>query len=302
MHILIVRNNSNPAAVEASHELAAHFRGRGIGYTACDAFDLPRQPGKPIDCAPAGEELDAPEPDGGMADLALVVVLGGDGTVLRAASMAGTSGVPLLGINFGHLGFLSNPSDDGVVRVVEAALAGHVVREDRSNLHIEASRVSAGADGAEEQRVLATYFALNELAITRGNLGRVVNLSVAVNGDKFMTIRGDGVVLASATGSTAYALSAGGPVVSPAHRGMVMVPLAPHSLRSRAAVTAQGEVVTIDLADDDATQSSSFFVDGALVERTGRVDRFTVRIGTRPTTLLRYDYGGFHSRAAQTFL
>ena len=302
MHILIVRNNSNAGAMAASHELMAHLASKGMTYSACDAFSLPRDPGKPIDGEDDSAGLRFADADGEHT-VGLVVVLGGDGTVLRAARMVGTSGVPIIGINFGHLGFLSNPSNGGVVQVVEAALAGDVVREERSNLHIEASvatRDSAGAVVGE--RHFASYFALNELAITRGNLGRVVGLSMAVNGDSFMTIRGDGVVLASATGSTAYALSAGGPVISPAHRGMVMVPLAPHSLRSRAAVTADGEVVTIDLADDEATRSSSFFIDGALLHLCEGVSRFTVRTGERPTTLLRHRYDGFYSYAAKTFL
>ena len=302
MHILIVRNNSNAGAIAASHELIAYFQQQGIGYGACDAFDLPRFPNKPIDDEDDSSGLTCVD-ETGSHTVDMVVVLGGDGTVLRAARMVGTSGVPILGINFGHLGFLSNPSNGGVVQVVEAALAGDVTREERSNLHVEASMATFDEQGAlTGDSHFATFFALNELAITRGNLGRVVTLSVAVNGDAFMTIRGDGVVLASATGSTAYALSAGGPVISPAHRGMVMVPLAPHSLRSRAAVTADGEVVTIDLAGDDATRSSSFFIDGALLCLDGKANRFTVSTGARPTVLLRHQYDGFYPYAAKTFL
>ena len=302
MHILIVCNNSNAGAVAATDELIAYFQRKGIGYSACDTFDLPRDAGKPIDDEDDSAGLTYVDSTGSH-QVDMVVVLGGDGTVLHAARMVGTSGVPILGINFGHLGFLSNPSNGGVVQVVEAALAGDVTREERSNLHIEASIATFDERGAlADDAHFATFFALNELAITRGNLGRVVKLSVAVNGDAFMTIRGDGVVLASATGSTAYALSAGGPVISPAHRGMVMVPLAPHSLRSRAAVTADGEIVTIDLAGDEATRSSSFFVDGTLLSLDGAVNRFTVSTGERPTVLLRHQYDGFYPYAAKTFL
>jgi NAD+ kinase len=280
----------------------AYFSKQGITYRASDSFDLPRQPKVPVD----GEDDSAGlryEDGAGTHTVDLVVVLGGDGTVLRAARMVGTSGVPIVGVNFGHLGFLSNPGDDGVVRVIDAALSGDVVREERSNLHIEAGYLPHDPHG-EHAKVhhYASYFALNELAITRGNLGNMVGLSVSVNGDPFMNIHGDGVVLASATGSTAYALSAGGPVVSPAHRGMVMVPLAPHSLHSRAAVTAEGEVVTIELSQDDGTRAASHFIDGELLQKGSVVNHFRVSAGACPTTLLRYKYDGFYSYAAKTFL
>ena len=302
MHILIVRNNSNAGAVTASRELMEYFTEQGITYSASDSFDLPRQPKIPVDNENDSNGLHYVDAFG-THPVDLVVVLGGDGTVLRAARMVGTSGVPIVGINFGHLGFLSNPGDDGVVRVVDAALSGDVVVEERSNLHIEAGYLPHASLGDEAKvHHYASYFALNELAITRGNLGNMVALSVSVNGDPFMNIRGDGVVLASATGSTAYALSAGGPVVSPQHRGMVMVPLAPHSLHSRAAVTAEGEEVTIELSSDDGTRAASHFVDGELLQRGSVVNHFTVRAGSRPTTLLRYRYGGFYSYAAKTFL
>ena len=302
MHILIVRNNSNAGAMTASQELVEYFEHQGITYSASDSFDLPRQPGVPIDGEDDSQGLRYWDSDGEhLVDM--VVVLGGDGTVLRAARMVGVSGVPIVGINFGHLGFLSNPSDDGVVRVVDAALSGDVVRENRSNLHIDAGYIPHNRLGeTPDIHHYASYFALNELAITRGDLGNMVKLSVSVNGDPFMNIRGDGVVLASATGSTAYALSAGGPVVSPVHRGMVMVPLAPHSLHSRAAVTGYNEVVTIELSHDDGTRAASHFIDGQLLNRGAIMNHFTIREGSRPTTLLRYKYDGFYSYAAKTFL
>ncbi len=301
MHILIVRNNSNAGAMAASGELVSYCERHGIGFSTSDSLDLPRSPQTPVDGEDDADGLVFVD-DAGKSVIDLVVVLGGDGTVLRAARMVGDSGVPIVGVNFGHLGFLSNPDDDGVVRVVDAALSGDVVREERSNLHIDAGHLYAVDDEEDKLRHLASYFALNELAITRGNLGNMVDLSVAVNGDPFMRIRGDGMVLASSTGSTAYALSAGGPVVSPAHRGMVMVPLAPHSLRSRAAVTGEGETISITLSHDDGTRAASHFIDGTLLPQGAVANYFQVRTGAHPTVLLRYRYDGFYSYAAKAFL
>jgi NAD+ kinase len=301
MHILIVRNNSNAGAMAASSELVSYCKAHNIGFSTSDSFDLPRLPQTPVDNEDDSDGLLFID-EAGKHTLDMVVVLGGDGTVLRAARMVGDSGVPIVGVNFGHLGFLSNPGEDGVVRVVDAALSGDVVREERANLHIDAGYLYSVDDEEDKVRHLASYFALNELAITRGNLGSMVDLGVAVNGDPFMRIRGDGVVLASATGSTAYALSAGGPVVSPAHRGMVMVPLAPHSLRSRAAVTGVGETITITLSHDDGTRAASHFIDGTLLPQGAAANRFQVRTGEHPTILLRYRYDGFYSYAAKAFL
>lgn len=301
MHILIVLNNSNEGAVDASRELMAHLERNGMTYTVRDSFELPRLPGHPVDGEDDSEGLMLAD-EAGVHRVELVVVLGGDGTVLRAARMVSTSGVPIIGINFGHLGFLSNPSDDGVVRIVEAALAGDVVREERANLNINVGYLVNTKPGEAQLCRFSSYFALNELAVTRGSLGRVVDVSVTVNGDRFANIRGDGVIIASSTGSTAYALSAGGPMVAPSHAGMVMVPIAPHSLRSRPLVTAPGEVVTLELSQDKATRAASHFIDGDLLSIDGFASRFRIRTGSRPTTLLRYDYNGFYSYAAKTFL
>lgn len=301
MHILIVLNNSNEGAVVASRELESHFGRSGITFSISDSYDLPRQTGHPIDDEDDSRGL-LYEDAAGSHLVDLIVVLGGDGTVLRAARMAGTSGVPIVGINFGHLGFLSNPGDDGVVRVVDAALSGDVVREERANLRVDLANIAHGGEASGEISHIASYFALNELAVTRGSLGHVVELQVSVNGDRFANIRGDGVIIASSTGSTAYALSAGGPMVAPSYTGMVMAPIAPHSLRSRPLVTAPGEEVSIELSRDEATLSAGHFIDGELLDVGPGANLFRVRTGEKPTTLLRYKYDGFYSYAAKTFL
>ena len=119
MHILIVRNNSNSQAVDASLLLATYLATQGLEYTLVDSSDL--------SCRCDHEGVNAAL----AAGVAMTVVLGGDGTILRTARQIGTSGVPILGINFGRLGFLANSSDDGVIAIVSSALAGDVVAEQR---------------------------------------------------------------------------------------------------------------------------------------------------------------------------
>lgn len=298
MHVLVVRNNSNPQAQEASLLLAAYFSMQGIDHSLVQSCDLtgPAEVGevrRVIECG-----------------IDLVVVLGGDGTILRTARQVGTLGVPILGINFGRLGFLANASDDGVVAIVAAALADEVVRDHRANLRIdvvcEGERDPWGDDGegGVDPEGPRSFFALNELAVTRGANGRLINFALGVSGAKVAEMRGDGVVVATATGSTGYALSAGGPLVSPGYDGLVVVPIAPHTLHSRSIVTGANDVVEVSLLDPTEgayPREASLFVDGELLEFPMPVRHIYVRRGEEPTILLRYQREGFYEHVAKTF-
>ena len=299
MHVLVIRNNSNPQATEASLLLGAYLGMQGIDHSLVDSCDL-------VGPAEIGEVRRLVE---GGIDLA--VVLGGDGTILRTARQIGTLGVPILGINFGRLGFLANASDDGVVAIVAAALADECVREKRANLRIdvvcEGERDPWG-DGDEswidEPEGPRTFFALNELAVTRGANGRLIDFTLGVSGARVADMRGDGLVVATATGSTGYALSAGGPLVSPGYDGLVVVPIAPHTLRSRSIVTSGSDVVEVSLpASSEAfyPREATLFVDGELLEFPAPVRHVYVRRGEEPTVLLRYQREGFYEHVSKTF-
>lgn len=297
MHILIVRNNSNSQAVDASLLLATYLATQGLEYTLVDSSDL--------SCRCDHDGVNAAL----AAGVAMTVVLGGDGTILRTARQIGTSGVPILGINFGRLGFLANSSDDGVIAIVSSALAGDVVAEQRTNLRIDVvcegevdpwddDSDAAMADVNDPAR---SFFALNELAVTRGANGRIIDFGLSISGDHIADMRGDGLVVATATGSTAYALSAGGPLVAPGFNGLVAVPLAPHTLHSRAIVTAANDVVEMDLSLNRDPREATLFADGELLTFDAPVKRVYVARGTAPTTLLRYQREGFYEHAAKVF-
>lgn len=322
MHILIVRNNSNSRAVDASLLLATFLATQNVEYTLVDSTEL-------------SSRCDHNELNAALAaGVEMAVVLGGDGTILRTARQIGTSGVPILGINFGRLGFLANTSDEGVVAIVAAALAGDVVAEQRTNLRIDVvcegepdpwadeegdvgARVAASEpdgssvsslDRAEEPpsgfpcgEEARTFFALNELALTRGANGRIIDFGLTISGALIADMRGDGLVVATATGSTAYALSAGGPLVAPGFNGLIAVPLAPHTLHSRAIVTASNDVVEMDLSRNADTREATLFADGELLQFARPVRRVYVRRGDAPTVLLRYRREGFYEHAASVF-
>ncbi|MBR5259746.1 MAG: NAD(+)/NADH kinase [Eggerthellaceae bacterium] len=295
MNILIVRNNSNPGAIDASLLLGTYLASQGIDYQIFDSYSLSTRQ----DRCRARESFKAP------ADL--VVVLGGDGTILRSAKLLSKNQVPILGINFGHLGFLANSADDGVIPIVAAALSDMLTAEHRANMRIdvvlEGEKDPYSDDAPEGSRFSPdrSFFALNEMAITRGNMGRIIDFTLDIADAPIATMRGDGLVVATATGSTAYALSAGGPLVAPSYMGLIAVPLAPHTIRSRAILTGENDVIRIDLEDDYATREATLFVDGELIELERPIRRIYARRGSIPTTLLRYTAQNFYEHAAATF-
>ena len=241
-------------------------------------------------------------------DFDLVISLGGDGTLLHTAHFVGMSGLPIFGMNFGHLGFLTNRVDDGVVAAVAAALSGDVVREERTNL-----RIDVLCEGDDEDLFEAafndeglmpegrSFIGLNEGAITRGSSGKVVDFELGVSGEHIANMRADGLVVATATGSTAYALSAGGPLVAPGFGGLIVVPIAPHTLLARAICTNTHDVVEICIGDNKASREAVLFVDGDLISFDVPMRRVRLVRGKTPTVLLQYRHKGFYAHASEVF-
>lgn len=308
MRILIVRNNYNPKAIEASYLLEAFFDKQNIEYRTYDSDDL-RSPHVIIDQdTPTGEP-----------PFNLAVVLGGDGTILCTAGQIRTRRIPILGINFGHLGFMANPNDEGVIAIVSAALAGEVTCEARTNLRIEvyceddyeaaATNPAAAKDDErsddpllkEEDARPQQFFALNEMVIARGDQGRIIDFKYSISGAPMADIRGDGLIVASATGSTGYALSVGGPLINPSFQGLLAVPIAPHTLQSRAVVTGSSDVVEVDLDVSLANRAATLFIDGERIKLDSPVRKVVVATGEEPTLLLRYQPKSFYTHAAETF-
>lgn len=186
-------------------------------------------------------ELRSPTAFGGGLDL--VVVFGGDGTFLRAAYLARDSGVPLLGVNFGRLGFLAETEGPGVPAMVERVVRGDFATEERMTLAVEV----LGPDG----QVVGTSWALNEASIERTVPQRLIVLEIAISGRVFANLPADAVICATPTGSTAYAFSARGPILSPLIEAIVMTPVAPHSLFDRTVVLGPDDTLVLRPAGGD---------------------------------------------------
>lgn len=279
MRVLLVPNTGNAEAVAAALDLGRWVVSQG-GVPVMAGADA--EASDALKWGVSASEIGEPD---------LVVALGGDGTILKAVHLIGEIDVPVLGIKYGRLGFLSGARPESAAESVTAALQGKARIERRTTL---------AADVYMDGRVVGTHRALNEVVISRGHSARVVSFSLAVDGHHLASVRADGVIVSTATGSTAYALSAGGPVVAPGYRGMVVVPVAPHSLCMRPLVTGPEESVEIGLPDP-ARADACFVVDGEVTPCRRAIERVVVRAGERDVSLVKLDGRHFYETVADEF-
>ncbi|HEX79310.1 MAG TPA: NAD(+)/NADH kinase [Dehalococcoidia bacterium] len=156
----------------------------------------------------------------------LVVTIGGDGTILRAAQAVAPRQVPITGINLGRFGFLTELTIDEAIDKMPALLAGRGWLDERAMLEAEVITTQAGREGTQR------FFTLNDIVVARGEIARIIDVEASIDGELLTTYKADGVIVATATGSTGYALSAGGPILNPNADEFLMVPILPYlSLR-----------------------------------------------------------------------
>jgi NAD+ kinase len=220
---------SDPRVGEAMLSLAAHLLERGRHVRAVSGLDID------FGLLPVTQVAEAELATG--ADL--LVAVGGDGTMLHAARMAAAAAVPVLGVNRGRLGFLADVGPERMLESVDDALEGRCLPESRMLLE---ARVQC--DGRS-----VTALALNDIVVSKRETGRMLDLRTWVDGAYVNTHGGDGFIVSTSTGSTAYALSCGGPIVHPSLSVIVLVPVCPHTLSDRPIVVSADSIVEIELAD-----------------------------------------------------
>ena len=190
----------------------------------------------------------------------LLLCVGGDGTILRAARAVVPHQTPLLGVNLGRLGFLTELDAATALERLPEILDGGGRIEERAMLHAQIVAAETGDGGEAGSRVApARHDALNDVVIGRATLGRTVQVSLRVDGQPLADYRADGVIVATATGSTAYSLSAGGPILPPESREILLTPLAPHLAPRNSVVLPPSAVVEVQLAPG---QQATFSIDG----------------------------------------
>ena len=271
--IALVGNAKDVRVAECMLSLVRHFqvRGRRARVDPGLGLQFPRD---------AGESC----PESSFASRAdLIVAIGGDGTLLYAARLVAGRPVPLLGINRGRLGFLTDVSPASMLEDVESVLAGSYTEDRRSLLSARLERSGAAPVGA---------LALNDVVLAKVDTGRTLDFETSINGRFVNSHGGDGMVVATATGSTAYALSCGGPIVEPNLDVWVLAPISPHTLSDRPIVVQAGSRVQIRLSERLGARAQ-VTCDGLVLGELEHGDQLLIEGADATITLLHppgYDY------------
>ncbi|MGN6370296.1 MAG: NAD(+)/NADH kinase [Phycisphaerae bacterium] len=268
MNIALIPNLEKPDAVAAAQDLLDELNERGHARILSN---------------PAGPELAAFKPD-------LVIVLGGDGSILSIAQEMVGMRVPVAGINFGKLGYMAAFSLVQFKESLELILAGKAPRTERLMLHGAIYRCNGDPQGIQRisdlsrLQLVAQGYALNDVVINAGDPFRMIELNVQIDEYETTTFRSDGVIVATASGSTGYNLSAGGPLVSPAVEAMVLTPICPHSLSFRPVVLACSSTVVLVPRKLNAGSKVNF--DGQLTMPLTERDCVVIRRAPTPLVLV----------------
>jgi NAD+ kinase len=217
-------------------------------------------------------------------DLDLIVTLGGDGTILRAARMAALQGTPILSINMGRFGFLAETQPDKAAKELPAILAGEYWLEKRIMLHAELYR---------QGEQLASYEALNDVVVGHGLISRVVRLAIYVDDEHVADYAADGVIVATPTGSTAYSLAAGGPILHPQLQDILLTPIAPHRALERSVVLPRESAIEIHLSTEYQAVLS---IDGQIDVELKDGDRVLVTVSPHRCNLVRTQSKNYFGR------
>ncbi|MDN4161855.1 NAD kinase [Nocardioides sp. SOB72] len=286
--VLMIAHTGRAEAREVALAFCKALSASGIvvRLLATEAADLELDPAA---YSPSIEVV--PTEEGAAADCELAVVIGGDGTILRAAEITYTSRTPVLGVNLGHVGFLAEAEVDDVQSTIDAVVGRRYVAEDRLTLDVRVLR-----DG----ELVTRTFAVNDASVEKAARERMLEVVVEVDGRPLSRWGCDGVVCATPTGSTAYNFSAGGPVVWPGVEALLMVPISAHALFARPLVVAPTSVLAVEvLARTEG--AGVLWCDGRRTVDLPPGARIEVRRGEHPVRLVRLHDSPFTDRLVAKF-
>jgi NAD+ kinase len=255
---------AKPEASEIADELSAWLRSRGHEAMIVCRSESPPHEARFVEDDELKEPID------------LLVVLGGDGTLLHGGALVADKKIPILGINLGHLGFLTSCAPADAKHAIERALAGQLPLEERLRLRVDVIR------GTGERM---TRHACNDAVVSQGALARLIELDAFLDGQRITRYRADGLIVATPTGSTAYTLAAGGPIVTPEVKAFVVTPICPHALTNRPVVVPASSRVTMRLGAPAAHVQLT--VDGQWGTGLADGDRVEISAATEPLRLYR---------------
>jgi NAD+ kinase len=271
-NIAILGRHEDPRVAEPMQALVEYLDTAGMQVLAADSLQL---------------DLPVTRMDESRlcANADLVIAIGGDGTMLYAGRLARETETPVLGVNRGRLGFLADVTPDEMIASVEQVLVGNFTRDSRLLLEARLEKVSG---------TVKTEFGLNDVVLKRRETGRMVDFSTYVDGDFVNTHSGDGMIVATPTGSTAYALSCGGPIIAPQLNAVVVVPVCPHTLTDRPIVIPANQSIEVRLLERDETRAA-VSVDGLKMGDIRPGDKLTISAAGKRLTLIHppgYDFYG----------
>ena len=248
----------------------------GMRPTVCLPFDVDKSFELPKDIRFSRLERELPGAD-------VLVCFGGDGTILHTAKAATKRGIPILGVNIGTMGFMAELENTELHRLGQLA-SGDYTLDNRMMLDVTVQR---------DRDILFHDICLNDVVVTKGAVARIVYLSVECDGVQAMTCGGDGVIVATPSGSTAYSLSAGGPIVEPDARNIIITPICAHDMGSRCVVASDRRVVTVRMVQN-ARRNAYLSVDGGKALRLNLGDVATIRKSRFETKLVKLNNRSFY--------
>ena len=248
----------------------------GMRPTVCLPFDVDKSFELPKDIRFSRLERELPGAD-------VLVCFGGDGTILHTAKAATKRGIPILGVNIGTMGFMAELENTELHRLGQLA-SGDYTLDNRMMLDVTVQR---------DRDILFHDICLNDVVVTKGTVARIVYLSVECDGVQAMTCGGDGVIVATPSGSTAYSLSAGGPIVEPDARNIIITPICAHDMGSRCVVASDRRVVTVRMVQN-ARRNAYLSVDGGKALRLNMGDVATIRKSRFETKLVKLNNRSFY--------
>lgn len=282
-YMLVVSHTARPEAIGATIETISQLRAAGVVAVMAPSDREEFDPHLDSDLT---EELGTSVP---VDALELALVLGGDGTILRAAELLRGSQCPILGVNLGHVGFLAETESHDLAFTMERVLTGDYLVEERMTLDVRASF---------EGRTIAETWAVNEASVEKR--GRMIEVAISVDGRPLTSYGCDGVVLATPTGSTAYSFSAGGPIVWPTVQAMLLVPIAAHALLNRPLVVSPDSVLSVHILEPDGGLGV-LWCDGRRRTELPVGSVVEVRPSALPVRLARIDHAVFTERLVRKF-
>jgi NAD+ kinase len=289
--VLLVSHTARPEALSATLECAEALLKEGITpVMEQQQLQATLEYAKSVSSQVAESALELGK-DAKETDLELAVVLGGDGTILKAAELVRDSQTPLLGINLGHVGFLAESEKNEIGSTIARVVAKDYLVKERLTLD-----VSVKLDGKEVYRT----WALNEATVEKSARERMLEVVVEVDGRPLSSFGCDGIVISTPTGSTAYAFSAGGPVVWPSVDALLMVPLSAHALFARPLVISPNSLVAVEVLKRSAG-AGVLWCDGRRSTELPAGARVEVRKSDKPVRLARLRQGPFTDRLVRKF-